>query len=74
MESMKMEVGSVEVGLQYWLRWQVPVCAFIFILPLLVAIRLLKRPNTQPLNSTHLWLPCWTNLKSPSASELSRTS
>ncbi|KAL6968698.1 hypothetical protein U1Q18_034494 [Sarracenia purpurea var. burkii] len=62
MESMKMEVGNVEVGLQYWLRWQVPVCAFIFILPSLVAIRLLKRPNTQPLNSTHVWLPCWTNL------------
>ncbi|KAL7171946.1 hypothetical protein ACSBR2_031606 [Camellia fascicularis] len=54
--------GGEEVGLEYWVRWQVPVCALIFILPTVVAVRLLKRVQSQPLKSTDLWLPCWRNL------------
>ncbi|CAI9104860.1 OLC1v1003643C1 [Oldenlandia corymbosa var. corymbosa] len=53
----------------YWLRWQVPVCALIFILPALVSVTLIINRNRRikaplgPSNSIpthhHLWVPCW---------------
>ncbi|XP_052173778.1 uncharacterized protein LOC127789034 isoform X1 [Diospyros lotus] len=53
-------------GLEYWLRWQVPVCALIILLPFAVAIRILRREEPPPpllaFSATHLWLPCWKNL------------
>ncbi|GFZ19347.1 hypothetical protein Acr_28g0000520 [Actinidia rufa] len=56
-------MSAERLGLEYWIRWQVPVCALIFILPTLVALRLAKtRFNKQPLHSSDLWIPCWRNL------------
>ncbi|KAA8549035.1 hypothetical protein F0562_000719 [Nyssa sinensis] len=50
------------VGWEYWLQWQVPVCALIFVVPSLVAVILINRVNREPLNSGDLWIPCWRNL------------
>nr|XP_043621719.1 uncharacterized protein LOC122593385 isoform X2 [Erigeron canadensis] len=47
-------------GLEYWLQWQVFVCALIIIIPSLVFIKFIK--NTPTTNYYHLWLPCWRNL------------
>lgn len=30
-----------EVGLDYWLRWQVPVCALIIIIPSVISLNLI---------------------------------
>ncbi|XAR61462.1 hypothetical protein NMG60_11035168 [Bertholletia excelsa] len=54
-----MEGKQEAIGLEYWVRWQVPVCALIFILPSVVAIRVIKRVHREPLYSTYFWLPCW---------------
>ncbi|KAK9266702.1 hypothetical protein L1049_007355 [Liquidambar formosana] len=51
-----------EVGFKYWLRWQVPVCALIFVVPAVVALRFNKRVTIEPLNSYDLWVPCWRKL------------
>ncbi|XXG84627.1 hypothetical protein AAC387_Pa10g2109 [Persea americana] len=51
-----------EEGLRYWLRWQVPVCALIFAVPLTVAIYLIIRRQRSPLNGSDLWIPCWRKL------------
>uniref|UniRef100_A0A5B7BU88 Transmembrane protein n=1 Tax=Davidia involucrata TaxID=16924 RepID=A0A5B7BU88_DAVIN len=54
--------NGVGVGWEYWLQWQVPVCALIFVVPTLVAVILVNRVNREPLNSGDLWIPCWRNL------------
>lgn len=52
--------------LNYWLQWQVLVCALIFALPATIAAVLIRRrklnSNGNFLNSAHLWLPCWRHL------------
>ncbi|XP_074347884.1 uncharacterized protein LOC141686732 isoform X2 [Apium graveolens] len=53
------------VGLDYWLQWQVFVCALIIIIPLSISLRItIKRglKGDQQLRSCDLWLPCWKNL------------
>lgn len=58
-----MERSSV--GLEYWLRWQAPVCALIFLLPTLLSITfIIKKSNNSPttFKFIHLWMPCWRNL------------
>ncbi|PIA60829.1 hypothetical protein AQUCO_00300394v1 [Aquilegia coerulea] len=52
------ESGSLE----YFLRWQVAVCALIIILPTIGAFVLLSRIQKPHLNSSDLWIPCWKNL------------
>ncbi|KAM7501129.1 hypothetical protein LguiB_000033 [Lonicera macranthoides] len=52
---------SETVGIEYWLKWQVAVCALIFIIPSVVSLILITR-SQRLINSTNLWLPCWTNL------------
>lgn len=62
--------SSSSTGLEYWVQWQVLVCALILILPSLVAVRILKRERRQQgdltmigcSSSSDVWLPCWTNL------------
>ncbi|KAM3376669.1 hypothetical protein P3S68_015384 [Capsicum galapagoense] len=55
------------MSLDYWLQWQVAICAVIFIIPTVVALRLIiskrrRRMNEQNIiKSTDLWIPCWRN-------------
>ncbi|KAK4367247.1 hypothetical protein RND71_015127 [Anisodus tanguticus] len=53
----------MSLSLDYWLQWQVGVCAVIFIIPTAIALRLINR-NTEPIiiKFTDLWVPCWRNL------------
>ncbi|KAG9459896.1 hypothetical protein H6P81_004404 [Aristolochia fimbriata] len=51
-----------EIGLQYWLRWQVPLCALIFIVPAIVAVAFVLRERRVPMSSDGLWMPCWKRL------------
>ncbi|KAK4559492.1 hypothetical protein RGQ29_008634 [Quercus rubra] len=46
---------------QYWVQWQVPVCAFIVAAPAVLALRFVKKLKDQPLNYADLWTPCWKN-------------
>ncbi|KAF3622161.1 putative protein phosphatase 2C 47-like [Capsicum annuum] len=56
------------MSLDYWFQWQVAICAVIFIIPTVVALRLIiskrrRRMNEQNIiKSTDLWIPCWRNL------------
>lgn len=55
------------LGLDYWLQWQVFVCALIFIIPTTIALRFIinkRRKENEPIiiKSTDLWIPCWRNL------------
>nr|GEU45026.1 hypothetical protein CTI12_AA038770 [Tanacetum cinerariifolium] len=52
------------VPLEYWLQWQVFLCAIIFILPTIISIKfiLTKNPQTHTIGYHHLWMPCWNNL------------
>ncbi|XP_060174651.1 uncharacterized protein LOC132605543 [Lycium barbarum] len=58
--------GKESLGLDYWLQWQVGVCAVIFVIPTAIALRLInrRRRNTEAIiiKSTDLWVPCWRNL------------
>lgn len=55
--------NSSLLGLEYWLQWQVLVCALILILPTTMAIIfLLRNRSTHPLKPADLWATCWTNL------------
>ncbi|KAG9136418.1 hypothetical protein Leryth_022401 [Lithospermum erythrorhizon] len=56
--------NSGGVSLEYWLQWQVPICALILIIPSTVAAILIKKgPKGDPnLKQTDLWVPSWTNL------------
>ncbi|XP_073015658.1 uncharacterized protein [Primulina eburnea] len=48
---------------EYWLQWQVLVCALILILPTTMAvIFLLRNRSTHPLKPADLWATCWTNI------------
>ncbi|XP_076913930.1 uncharacterized protein LOC143572741 isoform X1 [Bidens hawaiensis] len=52
-------------GLEYWLQWQVLICALIFLIPAIISIRLItttKNNNTPTINYHHLWMPYWKNL------------
>ncbi|KAH6768927.1 hypothetical protein C2S51_014263 [Perilla frutescens var. frutescens] len=51
-------------GVEYWLRWQVPVCALIIVIPTAVAASLLRKRSGagDPLKPVDLWAPCWRNL------------
>ncbi|GMH28015.1 hypothetical protein Nepgr_029858 [Nepenthes gracilis] len=52
------------VGLEYWLKWQVPVCALIIVIPFVISLISIKRRKStaDPLNNNDLWLPCWRKL------------
>ncbi|KAI8522523.1 hypothetical protein RHMOL_Rhmol13G0003400 [Rhododendron molle] len=56
------------IGLEYWVQWQVLVCALILILPSVVAVRIIIRelhrhpPLITSTSSCDMWLPCWTNI------------
>ncbi|RDX57730.1 hypothetical protein CR513_63006, partial [Mucuna pruriens] len=47
---------------EYWLRWQVPVCAFILILSVMTALMHIVKAKPQPLYHNQLWIPCWIKL------------
>lgn len=63
----KRETEMSALGLDYWLQWQVFVCALIFIIPTTIALRFIinkRRKENEPIiiKSTDLWIPCWRNL------------
>lgn len=54
-------------GLDYWLQWQVLVCALIVFIPTIISLNLIiktsrRQVKQQQLKSCDLWLPCWKNL------------
>ncbi|KAK1318800.1 hypothetical protein QJS10_CPB04g01069 [Acorus calamus] len=53
--------GEVD-DIDYWLRWEVAVCAFIFAAPAVAATVLIYRVRSEPLRSVDLWIPCWRGL------------
>ncbi|CAO2818206.1 unnamed protein product [Amaranthus hypochondriacus] len=68
--STEKEVGigigiGIGIGLDYWMKWQVPVCAFIIVVPACVSIYLIKNKTRIPeaQNSSELlWVPSWRKL------------
>ncbi|KAL8150345.1 hypothetical protein V2J09_020153 [Rumex salicifolius] len=52
------------LGLDYWWRWQVPVCALIISLPAIICGILIKKKlkTGDPLGNCCLWIPCWKGL------------
>ncbi|KAL1827284.1 hypothetical protein ACET3Z_005696 [Daucus carota] len=55
--------------LDYWLQWQVLVCALIVFIPTIISLNLIIKTSRrqvkqqqQQLKSCDLWLPCWKNL------------
>ncbi|CAN4113604.1 unnamed protein product [Withania somnifera] len=50
------------MSLDYWLQWQVLVCAVIFIIPAAIALRLIINNRERETKSADLWVPCWRNL------------
>ncbi|KAK9723692.1 hypothetical protein RND81_05G018300 [Saponaria officinalis] len=61
MQTSGVDVG---VGLDYWLKWHVPVCGLIMIIPALVALKLINSSSSSSSSSSlnDLWVPCWRNL------------
>ncbi|WCJ22650.1 hypothetical protein M5689_004729 [Euphorbia peplus] len=51
-----------QVNIEYWLRWQVPVCGFIIIAPFLAAIYTIKNAKSTTLFFDDLWKSCWKSL------------
>ncbi|KAK9136597.1 hypothetical protein Sjap_007191 [Stephania japonica] len=49
-------------SLDYWLRWQVPVCALIILAPPIIAAILISRIQRAPIKASDLWIPCWRGL------------
>ncbi|OVA16681.1 hypothetical protein BVC80_1543g123 [Macleaya cordata] len=49
-------------GFDYWLQWQVPVCALIIIIPAIVAVILIYKSKRAHLSVYDLWVPCWKEL------------
>ncbi|CAA6668939.1 unnamed protein product [Spirodela intermedia] len=45
-----------------WLRWQVPVCGLIFLIPAAVAGAIAYRTRRNRPRATALWVPCWRGL------------
>ncbi|KAL7112419.1 hypothetical protein ACP275_04G002800 [Erythranthe tilingii] len=63
MENSKTSESTMSV--EYWLRWQVLVCALIFILPTAIAVVHLRKRGggvRGTLKPADLWDPCWRNL------------
>lgn len=56
-----MENSGAVTGIEYWLRWQLLLCALILLLPTAIAVSLLRkrRGGGDPVD---LWSPCWRNL------------
>ncbi|XP_058083344.1 uncharacterized protein LOC131231229 isoform X2 [Magnolia sinica] len=54
--------GSEDEGFGYWIRWQVPVCALIFIVPTAASMVLISKRKRDRLNGLDLWIPCWRKL------------
>nr|GMD22045.1 uncharacterized protein LOC109182898 isoform X1 [Ipomoea batatas] len=57
-----MENLEAALGIGYWLRWQVVVCALILILPATIALRLLRSRHKDPIDPSHFWVPSWRGL------------
>ncbi|KAK9202032.1 hypothetical protein WN944_017241 [Citrus x changshan-huyou] len=53
---------SHKEGLAYWLRWQVPVCALIILVPTSLTSCLIKKAKAKPLFLDDLWTPCWRKI------------
>ncbi|WCJ22651.1 hypothetical protein M5689_004730 [Euphorbia peplus] len=53
----KLDEGEANFG--YWFRWEVTVCGFMIIAPILASIYIIKNAKTGPLFLDHLWKPCW---------------
>ncbi|KAL0459814.1 UNVERIFIED_CONTAM: hypothetical protein Slati_0608600 [Sesamum latifolium] len=52
------------LGLEYWLQWQVLVCALILLLTTAVTVLLLRKRGSGKggsLKPADLWTPCWRN-------------
>ncbi|GMI85846.1 hypothetical protein like AT2G47115 [Hibiscus trionum] len=50
-------------GLVYWLRWEVPVCALIIVVPWVVALYAMNKVKSrEALFLNDLWKPQWRNL------------
>ncbi|PON43203.1 Protein rolling stone [Parasponia andersonii] len=48
---------------EYWVQWQVPVCALIFIMPAVIALKYVnKGKRGEALRSFDLWNCCWRHL------------
>ncbi|XP_078436135.1 protein rolling protein isoform X2 [Wolffia australiana] len=45
--------------MEYWNRWQVPVCAMIIFIPAVVAAVLAYRKKEIRPRAANLWCPCW---------------
>lgn len=54
--------NSDKEGLAYWLRWQVPVCALIIVVPTSLTSCLIKKAKAKPLFLDDLWTPCWRKI------------
>ncbi|EXB44441.1 hypothetical protein L484_013859 [Morus notabilis] len=59
-------MSKQQKGLEYWVQWQVPVCAAIIVIPAMVALNYIKNQNNKKnhtvLRSFDLWNSCWRNL------------
>ncbi|KZV57596.1 hypothetical protein F511_03056 [Dorcoceras hygrometricum] len=55
--------NSSLVGSEYWLQWQVLLCALILILPATMAVNFLLRSRSPlSLKPADFWATCWTNI------------
>ncbi|XP_021768644.1 uncharacterized protein LOC110732964 [Chenopodium quinoa] len=55
------------MSVDYWMKWQVPICGLIIVIPAAVANNLIKKRIRNGEDETHkskliLWVPCWRNL------------
>ncbi|MQM10977.1 hypothetical protein Taro_043877 [Colocasia esculenta] len=50
---------EARAGAEYRLRWQVPLCSLVFLIPTAVAVAVLHRPTEVHLRASDPWLPCW---------------
>ncbi|XP_010276528.1 PREDICTED: uncharacterized protein LOC104611247 [Nelumbo nucifera] len=55
-------MANADNRLDYWLRWQVPACALIIVVPVVVALYLIYKVQRSPLSPKDLWVPCWRKL------------
>ncbi|KAK9139097.1 hypothetical protein Scep_008778 [Stephania cephalantha] len=49
-------------SLDYWLRWQVPVCGLIIVAPPIIAAIFISRIKRAPIIASDQWTPCWRGL------------
>ncbi|KAL8170394.1 hypothetical protein V2J09_022198 [Rumex salicifolius] len=59
-----MEISRGEVDLEYFWRWQVPICALIITTPAVICLNLIKKKLKEGNRFSHgcLWVPCWRGL------------